>query len=107
LLFATRKEIVAFRNLHKIEFREDKSNADTKYTRNKIRHLIIPVLKEINPSIEITLNETAERFAGFNEIVTDYINQLRERISEEKENFTTLNISQLRNYSSNRVVLFE
>ncbi len=107
LLFATRQEILSFQIRHKIAFREDKSNADTKYTRNKIRHLIIPVLKEINPSIESTLNETAERFTGINEIVSDYISGLREIISEEKEQFVTFNISQLKIYLHNKAILFE
>ncbi len=107
LLFATRQDISTFRNQHKIIFREDKSNADTKYTRNKIRHLVIPVLKEINPSIETTLNETAERFSGFNEIVYEYISRLRERISEEKEQFITFNISQLKTFLHNKAVLYE
>jgi tRNA(Ile)-lysidine synthase len=107
LLFATRKDILTFSDQHKIAFREDKSNADTKYTRNKIRHLVIPVLKEINPSIEITLNETAERFSGFNEIVSEYISQLRESISEEKEQFITFSISQLKTYLHNKTILFE
>ncbi len=107
LLFATRQDILAFRNKHKIDFREDRSNADTKYTRNKIRLMIIPVLKEINPSIEITLNETAERFSGFNEIVSAYISRLRESICEEKEKFITFNINQLKNYLHNKAVIFE
>ncbi|MGA2407703.1 MAG: tRNA lysidine(34) synthetase TilS [Bacteroidales bacterium] len=107
LLFATRQDIITYRNQHKIVFREDKSNADTKYIRNKIRHLIIPVLKEINPSIEITLNETAERFSGINEIVSDYISQFRESISEQKEQFITFNISLLRTHLHNKAVLFE
>ena len=107
LLFATRQEIMSFQIRNKIAFREDKSNADTKYIRNKIRHHIIPVLKEINPSIEITLNETAERFAGINEIVSNYISALREIISEEKEQFVTFNISQLKTYLHNKAILFE
>jgi tRNA(Ile)-lysidine synthase len=107
LLFATRYDILIFRNRHKINFREDKSNADTKYTRNKIRHQIIPVLKEINPSIETTLNETADRFSGFDEIVTEYIYQLKEKISEQKDQFIIFNISLLRTYLHNRAVLFE
>ena len=64
LLFAKREEITAYCNEHLIAFREDMSNADTKYLRNKVRHLIIPVLKEINPSVESTLNETADIFIG-------------------------------------------
>jgi tRNA(Ile)-lysidine synthase len=107
LLFATRQEIMSFQIRNKIAFREDKSNADTKYIRNKIRHHIIPVLKEINPSIEITLNETAERFTGISEIVSNYISELRETISEKKEQFVTFNISQLKTYLRNKAILFE
>lgn len=107
LLFATRKDILNYRNKHKIEFREDSSNADTKYTRNKIRHLVIPVLKEINPSIESTLNETAERFGGLNEIVAEYMEILREKISEEKGEFITFNVSSLKAYLHNKTVFFE
>jgi tRNA(Ile)-lysidine synthase len=107
ILFATRHDIITYNNQHKLIFREDKSNADTKYIRNKIRHLVIPVLKEINPSIETTLNETAERFSGFNEIVSDYISKLRHSLSEEKEQFITFNISQLKPYLLNKTIIFE
>jgi tRNA(Ile)-lysidine synthase len=107
LLFASRQDILSFQNEHNIIFREDKSNADTKYIRNRIRHLVIPVLKEINPSIETTLNETAERFMGLNEIVNDYILKLRENISEEKNNFINFNLAGLKSCSHNKAVLFE
>lgn len=107
LLFATRQAITSYCDKYSIEFREDKSNADTKYTRNKIRHMVIPVLKEINPSIEITLNETAERFSGFNEIVSEYISRLRENISEEKDQHITFNITLLKNCLRNKAILFE
>jgi tRNA(Ile)-lysidine synthase len=107
LLFATRHDIQTYCEKNNIIFREDRSNADTKYTRNKIRHLIIPVIKEINPSMELTLNETAERFSGYNEIVSEYISQLREKIAEEKEHTVTFNISLLKNYLKNKAVLFE
>jgi tRNA(Ile)-lysidine synthase len=107
LLFATRQDILTFQKQYEIVFREDKSNAETKYIRNKIRHLIIPILKDINPSIEITLNETAERFSGFNEIVSEYISKLRENISEEKEHFITFNKSQLKIILHNKAVIFE
>jgi len=107
LLFATRNDIISYRDNYNILFREDKSNNDTKYIRNKIRHLVIPVLKEINPSIEVTLNEASERFSGFNEIVSDHITSLRECIKEEKEQFITFNITLLKKYSHNKAVLFE
>lgn len=107
LLFATRDEIVKYSNKHNIRFREDLSNADTKYIRNKIRHKIIPELKEINPSIEVTLNETAERFIGINEIVSSYISKIRDKISEKRGELTSYSISQLKRYQHNKTILFE
>ncbi len=107
LLFASRNDIITFQKEKGIKFREDKSNADSKYTRNKIRHLVIPVLKEINPSIETTLNETAERFSGFNEIVLEYISGLSKKISEEKEQFILFNINKLKKILKNRAVIYE
>jgi len=107
LLFASRNDIVKYRNKHQLIFREDKSNSDTKYTRNKIRHLVIPVLKEINPSIESTLNETAERFTGINDIVNEYITQLRTTLSAQLTSITTFNISRLKPYLNNKTIVFE
>jgi tRNA(Ile)-lysidine synthase len=107
LLFATRETIQAFRKENEIVFREDMSNSETKYTRNKIRHLVIPVLKEINPSIEKTLNETADRFSGLNEIVTEYISELREIIADRNNESISFNIRQLELYLNNKAVLFE
>ncbi|MEI6900992.1 MAG: tRNA lysidine(34) synthetase TilS, partial [Bacteroidota bacterium] len=48
LLFASREEIVSFIKENRIEYREDKSNLESKYLRNRIRHQVLPVLKEIN-----------------------------------------------------------
>jgi tRNA(Ile)-lysidine synthase len=107
LLFATRQKIKHYRDANEIPYREDRSNADTKYIRNKIRHLVLPVLKEINPSIETTLNDEAERFSGFSEIVAEYISCLRDRISEERDKTTIFNASLLKNHIGNKVILFE
>jgi tRNA(Ile)-lysidine synthase len=107
ILFATRQDIISYCNQNKIGYREDKSNSDTKYARNKIRHKVIPVLKEINPSIENTLNETAERFSGINEIVSDYISMIRASVSEQKGEFNIFNISLLSTYLHNKTILFE
>lgn len=63
LLFAERSEIEDFAAAEKLPFRNDSSNAEDYYTRNFIRHNILPLLKdEINPSIVPTLNRSAELF---------------------------------------------
>lgn len=46
-----KSEIEQYVFLHKIEYRTDASNFENIYTRNKLRNIIIPALKEINPSV--------------------------------------------------------
>jgi tRNA(Ile)-lysidine synthase len=107
LLFATRDNIIEYCNQNHILYREDKSNADTKYTRNKIRHNVIPVLKEINPSLDKTLTETADKLTEVNEILVKYIEMINDAISQERGESIVFNVSLLRNYLQNRTVLYE
>lgn len=107
LLFASRQKIAEYCNENHIDYREDKSNAETNYTRNKIRHLVIPVLKEINPSVEETLNETAERLSGIDEIVSDYIEDIRSQTSDRKGKATFFDIEKLKKYQTSKAIMFE
>ncbi len=50
LLTCTRKEIEGYCSENNLQFVTDSTNLSVEYTRNKIRHLILPVLEEINPS---------------------------------------------------------
>ncbi|MDP4221951.1 MAG: tRNA lysidine(34) synthetase TilS [Bacteroidota bacterium] len=107
LLFATRDKIADYCRENGIEYREDRSNAETKYTRNKIRHLVIPVLKEINPAIEEILNETSKRLAGVQGIVTEYVENIREKISSIRGEQTIFSINRISDLRINQAVLFE
>lgn len=62
LLFAQRVEIEQFAGQFGITHREDKTNKENEYKRNKIRNQIIPLLKELNPSVIKTLNEDISHF---------------------------------------------
>lgn len=62
LLEVTREEILAFLKKRNLPYREDRSNRDLAYTRNRIRHNLLPLLeKEYNPQIRKVLMETARR----------------------------------------------
>ena len=63
LLGLTREDIEAFDREHGLTWREDSSNASNDFKRNKIRNLVFPVFREINPSFVQTLNRDMERFA--------------------------------------------
>ncbi len=52
LILCTRAQVEEYCKANKIPFVTDSTNLTDNYTRNKIRHNVIPVLKEINPSLE-------------------------------------------------------
>jgi len=64
LLEITRSEIERYLKLRGLAWREDSSNSDTKYLRNRIRHELLPLLETYNPAIRSTLAGTAALLSG-------------------------------------------
>lgn len=62
LLTAQPQEIQSYLAWHQIPFVEDASNADLTYTRNYLRHQVLPLLEGINPNLNRRLWESACQF---------------------------------------------
>lgn len=60
MLDVGKSEILGYASEHKIPFREDKSNLSNKYSRNKIRNEILPLMAEINPLFADHLEHTSK-----------------------------------------------
>lgn len=90
LLFATRTNILDFAKLHQLSWREDSSNADEKYSRNKIRHRIIPALEEINPSLSQTFTENFKRFKEIEEFLNFQFKKTALKITTRDKNTLTI-----------------
>lgn len=58
LILCTRQDIEDYCDKNKIPYITDSTNLSDDYARNKIRHNVIPVLKEINPSVERAVSRT-------------------------------------------------
>jgi len=79
LLFTNRSEILDFAKENNVQWREDLSNASTKYTRNKIRHKIVPVIKEINPGYLETYRATKIRLVENERLLTKALENFFDR----------------------------
>ncbi len=81
LINCTRAEIETFCADNKIDFVTDSTNNSDEYTRNRVRHNVIPVLKDINPSFEQAAARLMEDIRLDNDyfdiIVKDIINKSR------------------------------
>ena len=64
LLCVNRKEIEDYLTENGIEYITDSTNLENEYTRNKIRNIVMPILREINPQIDSVMLSNAENFAA-------------------------------------------
>ena len=71
LLPFSRTEIEIFAKENKVQWREDSSNASDKYLRNKLRHDVIPMLKELNPSLLHSFENTISNLQQAQSLVDD------------------------------------
>jgi len=60
LLNITRNEIEAYLAERHLEWREDASNLDRTFLRNRIRHELLPSLEQYNPAVRTALATTAD-----------------------------------------------
>ena len=69
LLSLRRPEIEAYLHKGGLSWREDSSNAETRFLRNRIRHELLPYLESFNTDIEARLCRTAEALAADEEVL--------------------------------------
>ncbi len=75
LLNFSREEITNYAKERGLQWREDSSNASTKYRRNEMRHKVIPLLKEINPSLLSSMGRMTERLSGVEKLFENSFQQ--------------------------------
>jgi tRNA(Ile)-lysidine synthase len=95
LLFSYRKEIDEYIRRNNITFREDSSNQELKYLRNRIRHELLPVFSSINPDFRKILTENISRVAEAEKIFEEAIEQKRGQLLQTDRGITTISISDL------------
>lgn len=59
LLTVTRAQIEDYMAEYALPHVEDSTNADTAYTRNRLRHTVMPLLRDLNPRLTESLSDTA------------------------------------------------
>jgi tRNA(Ile)-lysidine synthase len=107
LLNFSRKEIAAYAEENNISWREDSSNASTKYLRNKIRHEIVPIFEELNPQFLETFLKTQSHLKENEDLVEDYMSLLYPKIIEKTKYGYSLDINYLKKIPNTSAVLYQ
>jgi tRNA(Ile)-lysidine synthase len=79
LLHVTRAEVEAYCKAQDLEYRLDRSNLDTTFARNRLRHEILPALRDVQPRVDASLRRLADIMRAENEFMVEQTaNALRE-----------------------------
>jgi len=106
MLQISKAEILNYATENKIEFREDSSNESIDYTRNKIRHQILPILNEINSSIVYNIDDFSQRMKDISLLLETQIKQIKKKCWTEKDGVVYVKINYIKNHSSRDTVLY-
>ena len=79
LLTVTRQEIEEYLALHEQPYVTDSTNLSDDYTRNKIRHKVVPLLAEINSSVIDTSVNTINNIREENDFIEKIVDQADEK----------------------------
>lgn len=82
MLSFSRKQIEEYVAANSLEYHDDRTNAETVYKRNRIRHLVFPVFESLNPSFLTTFAREMNAFSKVQEIADDYFISVRESVCE-------------------------
>jgi len=107
MLFSSREEIEEFIKKNKLSYREDRSNQEIKYLRNKIRHELIPVLADINPGFSNILTENIYRIREAEIIFRDTVDKKRKSLVRKEKERIFLSIDKIKNLRPVTTWLFE
>lgn len=106
LLFASRDEIYHYAQEKNMLWREDSSNAHDDYLRNKIRHQVVPVFKEINPALEKTFVANAEHFSDAELLIESFLPLLKKEFLSVNADGYLIELDKLKKHAAPKALLY-
>ncbi|HRQ50706.1 MAG TPA: tRNA lysidine(34) synthetase TilS, partial [Agriterribacter sp.] len=107
LLFAGKQDIIAFAKASALDFVEDSSNASDKYTRNYIRHRVIPAIQEIYPAVRENINANIDRFRDIELLYAQAVAAHKKKLLEEKDGEVSIPVLPLSRVVPLKTMVFE
>ncbi len=96
----TIEEYLTFRNQ---DFCTDHTNTDTIYRRNFVRHRLLPMMRELNPSVDHAIERTILNLQGVEDLFVSHLSAMVERFYREKR----FPISEIERSASPETLLYE
>ncbi len=100
LIEVKREEIEDYIREKGLKYRLDKSNLETHYERNRIRHILIPLIeREFNPAIVDILTRTATTFALLNDYLEQQVDNLMAACRKDNDARTVIDLEKFNTFA--------
>jgi tRNA(Ile)-lysidine synthase len=107
MLFARKEEVLAYAAASGIAFREDSTNPDPKYTRNRIRNTLLPMLRDFNPGFDESMGESMRHYRDTELMQLESLDKLRRRLLTKRHSDWFIPIRAVKKISYRRTLLYE
>ncbi|MNQ24792.1 tRNA(Ile)-lysidine synthase [compost metagenome] len=107
LLPFSRQDIENYAKENTIQWREDSSNASDKYLRNKIRHNLIPILKELNPAFMSSFEKTQNYLQEAQTMVEDASIIVYQQVAKQEDDAIYFDLKQLKRLPNYKSYLYQ
>jgi tRNA(Ile)-lysidine synthase len=107
LMFCYRNQIEEFAHVHNLSWRIDSSNQSLKYTRNFIRHKILPEIESINPDYRQTITSTIDRLRQAESVYKDFFKEIEQKMVNYLPEKILISIPDLEKLAHREIILYE
>lgn len=107
ILLFSRQELEQYAKENNIQWREDSSNASDKYLRNKIRHNVVPILKELNPDFLTSFQKTQKYLQESQVMAEDASIMVYQQVAKENGDDVHFDLNQLKKLPNYKSYLYQ
>lgn len=107
LLCFSRDEITDFIEANNLQYRTDATNATLDYKRNKVRHLLVPLFRELAPAFDKTMQNNMKHIADVEMIYRQDVDTKRNKFVQPHQNGYKISMKDLETLNPLRTYLYE
>ncbi len=100
-------EILSYAKNNRLDWSEDSSNSNEIYFRNKIRRNVIPILKEINPSLNNSISSSLKRLRLVSQLLESSLSDFEKNYVSYENEFIVINNSFSGNINNKMILFYE
>ena len=99
-----KSELIQYARDHQLQWVEDSSNDQAKYTRNYFRHDILPAIAKAYPQVKDNLRDNIERFTEIAKLYELAVGEIKKKLCRQRGSEVHIPVKQLMSYHNKALI---